>query len=236
MRFPTPLVPARLIRRYKRFFADFLLQDGREVTAHCPNTGPMTGLVKPGLRCWLEPNDDPKKKLRYGWRLVDWEDGHFAGVDTSVPNRLIRAALQARAVPELAAYTHVRPEMRYGESSRIDFFLQEAGLPDAYIEVKSVTLLRTDRLGEFPDTVTTRGTKHMRELAQIACKGARACVFFLAQRTDCDRVGVAADLDPTYADAVKVAQDAGVEILAYDCAISPQEISLGRRLKIVDLT
>ena len=140
MRFQTPLVPARLIRRYKRFLADCRLEDGREVTAHCANPGSMMGLAEPGEKIWLEPNEDPKKKLKFGWRLVDHENGHFTGVDTSVPNRALRAALQAREIPALAAYETVRPEVRYGQNSRIDFLLSQPGLPDAYVEVKSVTL------------------------------------------------------------------------------------------------
>ena len=141
MRFQTQLVPARLIRRYKRFLADCRLEDtGEEVVAHCANPGSMMGLAEPGSRIWLEPNDDPKKKLNYGWRLVDHENGHFTGVDTALPNRAMKAALVAGEVTPLAAYAEVRPEVKYGENSRIDFLLRGDGLPDAYVEVKSVTL------------------------------------------------------------------------------------------------
>jgi sugar fermentation stimulation protein A len=233
MRFPTPLVPARLIRRYKRFFADMELQDGREVTAHCPNTGPMTGLVDPGQRCWIEPNDDPKKKLRFGWRMVEHEDGNFTGVDTSVPNRMLKAALMDHRVPELADWPEVRPEVKYGQNSRIDFLLSGGGLPDAYVEVKSVTLLREAGLGEFPDTVTTRGAKHLDELARVAAEGHRAVIFYLVQRTDCDRVAVAGDLDPGYGAAFERARAAGVEVLCYDCGLSPEGVELGRALPFV---
>ncbi len=152
MRFQTELVPATLIRRYKRFLADCTLADGREVVAHCANPGSMMGLAEPGMRIWLEPNDDPRKKLKFGWRLVELEDG-FVGVDTSVPNRALRAALEAQAVAKLDAYDEVKPEQKYGEGSRIDFLLRGAGLPDAYVEVKSVTLSRQTGLAEFPDSV-----------------------------------------------------------------------------------
>ena len=159
MRFQTQLVPARLIRRYKRFLADCRLEDtGEEVIAHCANPGSMMGLAEPGSRIWLEPNDDPKKKLNYGWRLVDHENGHFTGVDTALPNRAMKAALIAGEVTPLAAYAEVRPEVKYGENSRIDFLLRGDGLPDAYVEVKSVTLSRETGLAEFPDSVTTRGS------------------------------------------------------------------------------
>ncbi|MFY2824425.1 DNA/RNA nuclease SfsA [Ruegeria sp. MALMAid1280] len=227
MRFETPLVPARLIRRYKRFLADCTLEDGREITAHCANPGSMMGLAEPGEKIWLEPNDDPKKKLKYGWRLVDHENGHFTGVDTSVPNRALRAALEAREIPELAAYETVRPEVKYGENSRIDFLLTQPGLPDAYVEVKSVTLSRQPGLAEFPDSVTARGTKHLGELAAMVAQGHRAILLYLVQRTDCDRLALAADIDPAYAAAFEVAQAQGVERLVYGTRITPEGVWVG---------
>ncbi len=224
MRFETPLVPARLIRRYKRFLADCRLEDGREVTAHCANPGSMMGLAEPEQKIWLEPNDDPKKKLKYGWRLVDHENGHFTGVDTSVPNKALRAALLAREIPELAAYETIRPEVKYGENSRIDFLLTQPGLPDAYVEVKSVTLSRQPGLAEFPDSVTARGTKHLGELSAMAAQGHRAIMLYLVQRTDCDRFALAADIDPAYADAFKTAQAQGVERLVIGTRISSEGV------------
>ncbi len=230
MRFETPLVPARLIRRYKRFLADCLLEDGREITAHCANPGSMLGLAEPGMKIWLEPNDDPKKKLKYGWRLVDHENGHFTGVDTSVPNKALRAALVEGEIPELAMYETVRPEVKYGQNSRIDFLMTQPGLPDAYVEVKCVTLSRQPGLGEFPDSVTARGTKHLGELAAMAKQGHRAVLLYLVQRTDCDRFALAADIDPTYAAAFENAQAHGVERLIYDTQISPDGVWVRRRL------
>ena len=221
MRFQTPLVPARLIRRYKRFLADITLEgSGAEVTAHCANPGSMMGLA------------EPKKKLKYGWRLVDHENGHFTGVDTSLPNRALKAVINARGIPELAAYETVRPEQKYGENSRIDFLLQQAGLPDAYVEVKSVTLSRQSGLAEFPDSVTARGTKHLGELAQMTREGHRAVLFYLVQRTDCECVSVASDIDPTYAKALADAKAAGVEVLAYGTQITPEQITLAGRLAL----
>ncbi len=230
MRFPTPLVPARLIRRYKRFLADCTLEDGREITAHCANPGSMLGLAEPGIKIWLEPNNDPEKKLKYGWRLVDHENGHFTGVDTSVPNKALRSALEAGEVSELAAYQTVRPEVKYGENSRIDFLLTQPGLPDAYVEVKSVTLSRQPGLAEFPDSVTARGTKHLGELEAMAQQGHRAIMLYLVQRTDCHRFALAADIDPTYAAAFDAAQAQGVERLIYGTRISPEGIELDDRL------
>ena len=230
MRFQTPLLPAVLIRRYKRFLADARLEDGTEITAHCANPGSMMGLAEPGSRIWLEPNDDPKKKLKYGWRLVDHENGHFTGVDTSVPNRALKAALMARQIPELAAYPLVRSEVKYGTNSRIDFLLSGDGRPDLYVEVKSVTLSRRPGIAEFPDSVTARGAKHLNELRDMVAKGHRAMMFYLVQRTDAEQVTLAHDIDATYAATFDEASRAGVEVMAYSCAISPSEITLDRSL------
>lgn len=232
MRFQTPLVPAVLIRRYKRFLADIRLEDGREVTAHCANPGSMMGLADPGLKIWVEPNDDPKKKLKFGWRLVEHTDGHFTGVDTSLPNRALRAALEAGDIAELAAYDTVRPEQKYGTNSRIDFLLQGTGLPDAYVEVKSVTLARAQGLAEFPDSVTARGARHLADLAEMARLGHRAVLFYLVQRSDARSVGVARDIDPAYAAALDHARAAGVEVLAYGTDIAPEAITIAQRLPL----
>lgn len=226
MEFTTSLVPARLIRRYKRFLADVMLEDGREVTAHCANPGSMMGLAEPGTKVWLEPNDDPKKKLKFGWRLVEHENGNFTGVDTSLPNRMLKAALLAHEVPNLPDYDLVRAEVKYGEASRVDFLLSGQG-PDTYVEVKSVTLSREHGLAEFPDSVTARGTKHLGELAQMVGQGHRAIMFYLVQRTDCESMTLAGDIDPAYQAAFDQAMHAGVTVLAQTCEISPTRITLG---------
>ena len=232
MRFQTPLVPARLIRRYKRFLADCRLEDGREITAHCANPGSMMGLAEPGMRVWLEPNDDPKKKLKFGWRLVDHENGDFTGVDTSLPNRMLRAALEAGEVAGLEGYETVRPEVKYGEASRIDFLLSDPGRRDAYVEVKSVTLSRQPALAEFPDSKTARGAKHLAELSAMVGQGHRAVMLYLIQRTDCEAFTLAADIDPTYAAAYAEARAAGVETLCYDCRITPEGVWLGGAVRV----
>jgi len=224
MQFATPLIPARLVRRYKRFLADVILDDGQQVTAHCPNPGSMMGLASEGMKVWLEPNDDPKKKLKYGWRLVDHEDGHFTGIDTSVPNRALKAVLMAGQVDGLQGYDLVRPEVKYGTNSRIDFLLTGEGRRDCYVEVKSVTLSRSHGLAEFPDSVTARGAKHLSELARVAAVGHRAVMLYLVQRTDCMRVTLAADIDPAYAAAFDAARE--VEVIALACKIDPTGVTV----------
>ncbi len=233
MRFQTPLVPGDLVRRYKRFLADVTLEDGQQVTAHCANPGSMMGLAVPGSRVWLEPNDDPKKKLKYGWRLVDHGNGHFTGVDTAVPNRMLRSALEAREVPGLTGHDTLRAEVPYGERSRIDFLLSQSGLPDTYVEVKSVTLMRQAGLAEFPDSVTARGTKHLHELAEMTRLGHRAVMLYLVQRTDCDRLTLARDIDPAYAAAWLRATRSGVETIAMGCQITPEAVTLGAPMQMV---
>lgn len=190
------------------------------------------GLAAPGTKIWLEPNDDPRKKLKFGWRLVDHEDGHFTGVDTAIPNRVLRAALESHGVPGLPPYDTVRPEVRYGEKSRIDFLLSQPGQPDTYVEVKSVTLNRSPGVAEFPDSVTARGAKHLSELATMVEQGHRAVLLYLVQRTDCTSVDVAGDIDPTYAATLQMARAAGVQVMALRCAISPEGIEIDQPLPI----
>lgn len=227
MRFQSPLVPARLIRRYKRFLADAVLEDGREVTAHCPNPGAMLGLAEPGMRIWLEPNDDPKKKLKFGWRLTELDGGHLAGIDTGVPNKVVAEALHARRIPALSGYRDIRAEVPYGTGSRIDFLCRANGLPDAYVEVKSVTLRRIGTQAEFPDCVTARGAKHLSELTEMVAQGHRAVMLYLIQRTDCQGVCIASDLDPAYARAFDAARAAGVEMLAFGSEINQDGVGFG---------
>ncbi|MGX9356320.1 DNA/RNA nuclease SfsA [Roseobacteraceae bacterium S113] len=234
MRFQTPLVPARLIRRYKRFLADAVLEaDGREITAHAPNPGAMLGLAEPGMRIWLEPNDDPKKKLKFGWRLAELDGGHMAGIDTGVPNKVVGESLRAGAIAPLAGYSNVRAEVKYGTNSRIDFLLTEPGQADAYVEVKNVHLRREGDWAEFPDCVTTRGAKHLRELSDMAAAGHRAVMLYLVQRTDCARMRLAEDLDPGYAAALRLARDAGVEVLCFDTEITREGVRLRAPLPFV---
>lgn len=231
MLFSTPLVPATLVRRYKRFLADVVLEDGREVTAHCPNPGAMLGLAEPGMRVWLEPNADPKKKLKHAWRLVELGGGHLAGIDTGVPNRVVREALEARAIPGLQGYETVRPEVRYGDRSRVDFLLEGSqGL--TWVEVKNVHLRREGDWAEFPDCVTARGARHLTELAARVQAGDRAVMLYVVQRSDCARFRLAEDLDPAYGRAYAAAREGGVEALCHATEITPAGVSLAGPLPL----
>lgn len=232
MEFASPLIRATLIRRYKRFLADVTLEDGREATVHCANPGAMTGVSTPGATVWLEHAANPKRKLRYSWKLVELPGGAWAGIDTGVPNRLAGEALAARAIPELAEYAEIRPEVRYGERSRVDFLARGPGLPDAYVEVKNVHLRRLGRAAEFPDSVTARGARHLAELARVAAAGHRAVMLYIVQRDDCRSFRLASDIDPAYAEAAAAAAQAGVEMLCYGTRISTREITLAGPLPL----
>ena len=226
MDFKHALLPGRLIQRYKRFLADVDLEDGRTVTAHCANPGAMLGLNSPGLRVWVEPADNPKRKLKFDLQLVELPNGALAGINTGVPNRIVGEALTAGRIPELAGYADVLPEQRYGTNSRIDFLLRGDDRPDCYVEVKNVHLMREAALAEVPDSVTARGAKHLQELAKVAQNGARAVMLYVVQRDDCDRMCLAADMDPAYAAAFDAARQQGVEALVYRAKLSTKRITL----------
>ncbi len=237
MRFQTPLVAARLVRRYKRFLADFVLEtDGNAVTGHCPNPGAMTGLAEPGLRCWLEPAP-PGRKLPFGWRLVDLPDGrHRAGIDTAVPNRIVAEALAEGRIAPLAGWPHVRAEVRMGERSRVDFLLGRDDGPPLWLEVKNVHLRRDGPAAEFPDCVTARGTRHLQELAHRVRGGDAAAMLYVIQRDDCTEFRLARDIDPAYAQAFDEARRAGVQMLAFGTRIAPDGVWLAAPLPVNEPT
>ena len=230
MDFPSQLTRGRLVSRYKRFFADVVLDDGTEVTAHCPNPGAMLGVKEPGLTVWLSRSDDPKRKLAYTLELVETAEGALTGVNTMHPNRIVAEALAAGLIPELAGYDVIRREVKYGEASRVDFLLQGEGRPDCWLEIKNCHLSRGDGLAEFPDCVAARSSKHLRELVSMVRAGDRAVALFVVQRMDCDRFQACAELDPVFARTLAEVAAEGVEVLVYACEIDEHKVVLKGRM------
>lgn len=230
MQFPSPLTHGRLVSRYKRFFADVILDDGVAVTAHCPNPGAMLGVAEPGMGVWLSKSEDPKRKLAHTLELVEVGNG-LAGVNTLNPNRIVAEALADDAIPELTGYETVRREVKYGEASRVDFLLTHPDRPACWLEVKNCHLSRTPPLAEFPDCVAARSAKHLRELAAMTRTGDRAVVLFTVQREDCDSFSACRDIDPKFAAALDEAAEAGVEVLVHACEMATDAIRIGRSLE-----
>ena len=236
MRFPTPLIEGRLLRRYKRFLADVRLEGGEEITAHCANPGAMLGLLAPDARVFLSHSDNPARKLHYSWEVVEADFGRgpeFVGVSTALPNRLVETALRGGFFHEFEGWPQVRREVKYGAASRVDFLLEGEGRPPVYVEVKNVHLMREPGLAEFPDCATARGAKHMRELADMVRAGAARLRRvshpderrpFLARRRSRSRSMRAPLRRP---------MDAGVEAIALACEVSPQGVEIARRVPLV---
>ena len=221
MKLPTPLIEGRLIKRYKRFLADVRLSDGTEVTAHCPNTGSMLGCQPDNARVVLSASDNPKRKLKYTWELVEASPDIWACINTARPNGQAKEAIEAGVVSELSGYATCRSEVRYGqEKSRIDLHLSgHEHQPDAWVEVKNVTLCEQGT-GYFPDAVSTRGQKHLRELMAQAGAGERAVLLFVVNHTGIEVVKPADHIDPTYGQLLREAHKAGVEVLAYRAGLA----------------
>ena len=235
MNFSDPLVAGTLLRREKRFIAYVRLDDGREVVAHTNNSGRMTGCQDPGSRVWLSPADKPGRKLKWTWEIVyTGPDEVAVGINTLLPNALVEEAIVAGTISELQGYSSVRREVRYGsERSRIDLLLSDsAALADAWVEVKNVTLVRGER-ALFPDAVTIRGRKHLRELSVQVAHGDRGVLVFVVQRSDAIEVAPADDIDPEYGAELRRAIDRGVEVFAYQAEVSPTRIELVRSLPVV---
>ncbi|WP_102798622.1 DNA/RNA nuclease SfsA [Bowmanella denitrificans] len=233
MHFESPLLCGKLIKRYKRFLADVELDSGEIVTAHCANTGAMTGCAEPGFRVWLSYHPDPKRKLAYSWQLAQDFQNHWIGINTLNANKLVEEAIFQQRVNALCGYESIRREVKYGqENSRIDLLLSKAGEPDCYVEIKSVTLL-DGRRGYFPDAVTLRGQRHLQELTWVASNHARAVLFFCVQHTGIQSVQVARHIDPAYAAALQDALAAGVEVMAYSCTFDAEKILLNQPLDLI---
>jgi len=226
MKIEPPLEQAILLKRYKRFLADIRLANGEEMTIHCPNTGSMKNCWAPETPCWFSRSNDPKRKLPGTLEITSTPDGFLVGVNTGRPNKLVREAIESGVIAELQGYSEIRPEVKYGdENSRIDLLLID-GERRCYVEVKNTTLGVGDGRVLFPDAVTTRGTKHLRELMAMVEQGHRAVLVFCVQHSGAQSVGPADEIDPVYGQTLREAMDAGVEVLAYGCDLSAEEINL----------
>lgn len=250
MQFDQPLIRGRLVQRYKRFLADVVLDDGTELTAHCPNPGAMLGLNAPGLTCWLSKSPDPKRKLAHTLEIVE-VDGGLVGINTMHPNRLVAEALAIDAIPELTGYARHRREVKYGANSRVDFLLEHPDRPPrwleinnvqhsynarlrpdhrVWLEVKNCHLMRSPGLAEFPDCVAARSLKHLRELEAMVAEGDRAVVLFVVQRTDCEAFAACRELDPAFSRGLDQAAEAGVEVLIYTCDVAINGVKISHRI------
>jgi sugar fermentation stimulation protein A len=237
MRFNAPLIPATLIRRYKRFLADVRLNTGEEITVHVANPGAMIGLATPGAKVWLSKSASATRKLPYSWELVEVDFGagrELVGINTGYPNALIAEALAAKRIPDLADFTSVRREVRYGQNSRVDFLLERPGTAPCYVEIKNVHLMRSPGIAEFPDCVTTRGAKHLDELGAVVKRGARAVMLFVIQIGSAERFALARNIDPGYGAAFDRARAMGVGASAWKCAVSASGIEIAASVPIID--
>ena len=232
MDFTLPIHEVRLIKRYKRFLADVENADGSVTTVHCPNPGSMLGLTNSGNRAWISDSCNSKRKLRYTLEMVE-ADGVMVGINTNHPNHLAREAIETGMLPNLSKFSRLRTEVKYGKNSRIDILLENEATPPVYVEVKNVHFVRAEGLFEFPDSVTTRGAKHLDEMAKQVRLGNRAAMLYIIQRGDGDRLGFANDLDPGYVEALRRAISQGVETYALKCKIMPSGIVANEIVEII---
>ena len=232
MKWPGELVEASLIKRYKRFLADFRLNNGDIVTGHCANTGSMVTCLEDNAPCWITYHNDPKRKLAWSWQAIRMPDG-WVGINTSIANRLVGEAIENGIIAELQGYETRKAEQRYGQKSRIDFLLTDSQKPPCYVEVKNVTLLLKDGVAAFPDAITQRGSKHLQELAGMVEAGSRAVLIYCVQRESAQEVVPARDHDPEYARILGEVVAKGVEVYAYRAEFSNQSLSLRNRLPVV---
>ncbi|WP_100752491.1 DNA/RNA nuclease SfsA [Vibrio salilacus] len=232
MKFEPALESAVLIKRYKRFLADITLPDGSQRTIHCANTGAMTGCAESGNKVWYSTSDNPKRKYPNSWELSETEQGHQICINTARANQLAVEAIETGVIDELQGYQQLQTEVKYGnENSRIDILLKSQSKPTCYIEVKSVTLLAANGQGYFPDAVTTRGQKHLRELTEMARSGSRAVLLFTVLHSGIEKVSSALHIDAEYSQLLKNAQEQGVEVLCYKAQLSSNEMRLVKSLK-----
>ena len=228
MEFPTQLIPARLIKRYKRFLADVELDSGELITVHCPNTGAMSGCAEPGRHIWLSVSDSKTRKYPHTWELIDTGVG-MACVHSARANAVVSEAVESGLVTALGGYATLKREVKYGAGSRADMVLEGEGVR-CVVEVKSVTLLQSNGIGAFPDAVSTRARKHLQELQAVVESGERAVIFFCVLHQGIEQVVPAWGIDPAYGEALEAALAAGVEAMAWSADVTPSGITLQREI------
>ena len=229
MNFEKKLISGLFIKRYKRFFADVKVNN-QIITAHCPNTGSMYGLLKKDNKVWISKSDNPNRKLKYTLEIIE-DKKSKVGVNTHSTNKIVNHALQNKLIKELSNFSEIKPESRYGTNTRFDFLIIDRKFK-AFLEVKNVTLSRKKKLAEFPDSVTSRGLKHINELVKAGKKKYKIFILFLVQRDDCDSFSIAKDIDPNYSIALRKAIKSNLKVLCYDCKFSSKGIKLNKKMKI----
>ena len=232
MLFDPPLQRGVLLKRYKRFLADIQLDSGETIVAHCPNPGSMKTCAEPGWVAWVSPANNPKRKLKWTLEIIESPSARIL-VNTSRPNAIVTEAIALNQIKELSVYSELKTEVRYGEKSRIDILLLHPDKAPCYVEVKNVSLLLEDGLGAFPDSVTKRGTKHLKELVGMHQESCRSVMLFLVSRTDVNRMTAAESIDPEYASTLRWAHSEGVEVIAYQTEVSSREISVSKAIPVL---
>ena len=228
MNFENKLLPGKLIKRYKRFFVDIQIKN-KIITAHCPNTGSMSGLLKKGNKVWLSKSDNPKRKLKYTLQIIE-NNKSKVGVNTHLTNKIVLYALKNNVLREFDKTIKIQPETKFGSNTRFDFLITKNSFK-AFIEVKNVTLSRISGLAEFPDAVTSRGLKHVNELINASKKGYKVFLLYVIQREDCKSFKIAKDIDPEYFEALSKAVKKKLNILCYDCKFSSKGTKLNKKVK-----
>ncbi len=227
MKFEKKLLQGTLIKRYKRFFVD-IKQQNRTIIAHCPNSGSMLGLLKAGNKVWFSVSDNPKRKLKYTLQIIEI-DSKLVGINTHLSNKIILESLKAKKIQNLIKFTKIQPESKFSSNTRFDFLISNSK-EKCFLEVKNVTLVREKNIAEFPDAITSRGTKHLNELVEAKKKGYQSYLLFLIQREDCKLFKIAKDIDVNYENAFNFALKNGVKILCYDCKLSNEEIIINNQI------
>ena len=227
MKFKERLLQGALIKRYKRFFIDIKYKN-KIITAHCPNSGSMMGLLDRGNKAWFSLSDNPKRKLKYTLEMIEVKNKKV-GINTLLTNKIVLEALKHKKINSLNKFNHIKTESKFSDGTRFDFLLSN-DKEKCFLEVKNVTLLRENKIAEFPDAITSRGTKHLNELCNAKKKGYQSYIFYLIQRENCNSFKIAKDIDEEYKIAFSKALKSGVKILCYDCKLNSEEIKLNKQI------